>query len=93
MPSGAPGPDLPSTNRAATEKLAGQPVGRRLKIVSFSLPLDIYQRLLELGLTIGSECLVVRYAPLGDPMEVKVRGYWLSLRASEAEGVQVQALA
>lgn len=84
---------MPSTNRAATEKLAGQPVGRRLKIVNFSLPLDIYQRLLELGLTIGSECLVVRYAPLGDPMEVKVRGYWLSLRASEAEGVQVQALA
>lgn len=74
------------------EKLAGQPVGRRVKIVSFSLPGDVHQRLLEMGLTAGTECAVVRYAPLGDPMELKVRGYFLSLRTSEAQGVQVQPL-
>ena len=85
-------PPTAETPLAPTESLARQPVGRRLKIVSFTLPLDIYQRLLELGLTVGSECSVVRYAPLGDPMEVRVRGYGLSLRATEAEGVRVQAL-
>lgn len=74
----------------AVGKLAGQPVGRRLRIAGYSLPADVQQRLLEMGLTIGTECTVVRYAPLGDPMELKVRGYFLSLRAAEAEGVQVQ---
>lgn len=95
LPSSNLRPLLPfpqGVNLEDTESLAGQPVGRRLKIVNFALPLDIYQRLLELGLTVGSECRVVRYAPLGDPMEVRVRGYGLSLRATEAEGVRVQAL-
>jgi ferrous iron transport protein A len=71
------------------EKLAGQPVGRKLKIVGFTLPADIYQRLLEMGLTKGTPCTVVRYAPMGDPIELKVRGYSLSLRLAEAAGVQV----
>jgi Fe2+ transport system protein FeoA len=72
--------------------LAGQPVKRRLKIVNLVLPGDVQQRLLEMGLTIGTECSVVRYAPLGDPMEIKVRGYFLSLRKAEAEGIQVEVL-
>jgi len=71
------------------EKLAGQPEGRRLKIIGFALPPDVQQRLLEMGLTTGTECTVMRYAPMGDPMELKVRGYCLSLRIAEAEGVHV----
>lgn len=74
------------------ERLAGQPVGRRLKITGYQLAPDLEQRLLELGLTLGTECVVVRYAPLGDPMEVKVRGYGLSLRATEAAGIEVEAV-
>jgi ferrous iron transport protein A len=61
--------------------------------VGFSLPPDIRQRLLELGLTTGTQCKVMRYAPLGDPMQVMVRSYVLSIRASEAEGVLVSAAA
>ena len=76
-------------HKPLVEKLAGQPVGRKLKIVGFVLPPDIYQRLLEMGLTKGTECTVVRYAPMGDPIELKVRGYSLSLRLAEAAGVQV----
>lgn len=72
------------------ECLAGQPVGRRLRIAGLGLAADVRQRLMEMGLTAGTECSVVRYAPLGDPMQVKIRGYLLSLRASEAEGVQVR---
>lgn len=79
----------PSTT---TEKLAGQPVGRLLRITGFALPEDIEQRLLEMGLTVGTDCTVLRYAPMGDPLEIKVRGYCLSLRLHEAEGVQVLPL-
>ncbi len=72
------------------ECLAGQPVGRALRIVGFSHAADLRQRLLELGFTIGTECKVLRYAPLGDPMQVLVRGYTLSMRSTEAEGVLVE---
>ena len=78
--------------KTTAETLASQPVGRRLKIAGYSLPDDGEQRLLEMGLTIGTECIVMRYAPLGDPMELKVRGYFLSLRKSEAEGVRVHPI-
>ncbi|HLP00433.1 MAG TPA: FeoA family protein [Opitutaceae bacterium] len=69
--------------------LAGQPVGTRAKITGFALPPNTHQRLLEMGLTTGTECTVVRYAPLGDPLEIRVRGYHLSLRQSEAAGVHI----
>ena len=69
--------------------LAGQPVGTRAKVTGIALPPATHQRLLEMGLTVGTECTVVRYAPLGDPIEIKVRGYHLSLRQSEAAGIQV----
>lgn len=82
----------PAQKKSAIETLAGQPVGRTLKIVGFVLPPDVYQRLLEMGLTKGTTCTVMRYAPMGDPIEVKVRGYSLSLRLAEAAGVQVSCL-
>jgi ferrous iron transport protein A len=74
----------------SSSTLAGQSVGQRLKIKGFTLPEAVRLRLLEMGLTEGIECRVVRYAPLGDPMEVQVRGYFLSLRKVEAEGVLVE---
>lgn len=70
--------------------LAGRPIGERIKITGFSLPEGVRLRLLEMGLTEGAECRIVRYAPLGDPMEVQVRGYFLSLRTEEAKGVLVE---
>jgi Fe2+ transport system protein FeoA len=92
-PSGQAQPASPHKPAVAPhETLAGQPVGRKLKIVGFSLAPDIYQRLLEMGLTKGTACTVVRYAPMGDPIELKVRGYSLSLRLAEAAGVQVSCL-
>ncbi|MGD0093328.1 MAG: FeoA family protein [Planctomycetota bacterium] len=50
----------------------------------------LYQRLLEMGLYEGAEVRVVRFAPLGDPMEILVHGYNLSLRKAEAARVQVE---
>jgi Fe2+ transport system protein FeoA len=62
-------------------------VGARGRVAAFSLPAETRQRLNEMGLTAGVECTLVRVAPLGDPIEVRVRGYHLSLRKSEAQGI------
>ena len=72
--------------------LAELAVGGRARITGFTLAAEIRQRLMEMGLTKGAECQLVRFAPLGDPVELKVRGYNLSLRKSEAQGILVQAL-
>lgn len=48
-------------------------------------------RLLEMGITPGIEIEVVRKAPMGFPIEIKLRGYLLSLRESEAKCIEVQA--
>ncbi len=66
--------------------------GDRCKVSTIDLPGSARGRVMELGLTVGVTVEVVRFAPLGDPMEIKVRGGHLSLRKSEASGIQVQKL-
>ena len=51
---------------------------------------DVLLRLMEMGLTEGTPVTVVRFAPLGDPIEITARGYHLSLRRAEAAGVLLQ---
>ena len=51
---------------------------------------EIRERLLEMGLTKGTSVEVIRLAPLGDPIEIKIRGYRLSLRRKEAEAVIIR---
>ena len=46
-------------------------------------------RLMEMGLLVGTPVEVVRFAPLGDPVEIKVRGYHLTLRRHEADQILV----
>jgi len=48
------------------------------------------QRLMEMGLIEGAEVKVVRVAPLGDPLEIEVQNYQLSLRKAEAERVELE---
>jgi ferrous iron transport protein A len=50
-------------------------------------------RLLEMGVLVGTPVEVVRYAPLGDPVEIKVRGYYLSLRKLDADQIWVRSAA
>lgn len=52
---------------------------------------ETQQRLLEMGVSDGAEVEVLRYAPLGDPMEIFVRGFHLTLRKSEASLVQLES--
>lgn len=50
----------------------------------------VRQRLMEMGLIKGTPIELVRFAPMGDPIEVRVRGYRLSLRKVEAEAIVVR---
>ena len=52
----------------------------------------IRQRLLDMGVGRGTEVLVERHAPLGDPVEVLIKGYHLALRMSEAKDIDVEVL-
>ncbi len=47
------------------------------------------QRLLEMGILRGTSIEVIRFAPMGDPIDIKIRGYHLSLRREEAQGIIV----
>lgn len=58
--------------------------------MSLDLPPTIKQRMMEMGLTPGASCSIIRFAPLGDPIELKIRGYHLSIRKSEAQGILVE---
>jgi ferrous iron transport protein A len=50
------------------------------------------RRLMDMGVLVGEEVQVMKVAPLGDPLEVKVKGYSLSLRKKEAQGIAVEVL-
>ncbi len=65
--------------------------GDRARIVAWSTDVPP-ARLLEMGMLPGSEIELVRYAPLGDPIDIKVRGFHLSIRKSEASLVQVDVI-
>ena len=72
-------------------KISDLHVGEAAKVVSFELAAAAYrQKLISLGLTPGTRFVVNRVAPLGDPIEITVRGFSLSLRKQEADIMTVQ---
>lgn len=70
--------------------LAELPIGSRANVTRVEGVDELSCRLMEMGLTPGVELRVIGVAPLGDPLELEVRGYRLSVRKSEAARVQVQ---
>ncbi len=65
------------------------PLGLPARVRSLACDRAVRRRLLELGLLPGTQVEVVRRAPLGDPLELRLRGYRLSLRAGEASAIEV----
>lgn len=63
--------------------------GERAVIAGVDCPPAIARRLMELGVLPGTEVQVIRRAPLGDPLEIALRGVRLSLRKSEARHIDV----
>ena len=67
-------------------------VGQKAVIYNFVVESDDCERIEEMGVTPGEAVEVIRYAPMGDPIEIKIRGYLLSLRKEEADLIQVELI-
>jgi len=67
-------------------------IGEKARVEAIAGDDAVMQRLLEMGLCEGEEIEILGFAPLGDPMEIRLRDYRLSLRRAEAARVTVTAL-
>lgn len=72
------------------QPLTALPPGSTATVAEIKLPPEFRPRLMEMGLLVGTPVQLVRFAPLGDPVEIKVRGYHLSLRRHEADHIWVK---
>lgn len=72
--------------------LADLQIGQRGRVREVSGDGDVAVRLLEMGMTPGAEVELIGRAPLGDPLEFSLRGYYLSIRQAEAALVMIDAL-
>ncbi len=66
-------------------------IGDTVKVVKLHGEGAVKRRIMDMGITKGVEIYIRKVAPLGDPVEVTVRGYELSIRKSDAEMVEVSA--
>lgn len=65
-------------------------IGESAKVVKLHGEGAVKRRIMDMGITKGVELYVRKVAPLGDPIEIKVRGYELSLRKADAEMIEVE---
>ncbi len=65
-------------------------VGKTAKVVKLHGEGAVKRRIMDMGITKGVEVFVRKLAPLGDPVEISVRGYELSLRKSDTEMIEVE---
>lgn len=65
-------------------------IGHKARVVKLHGEGAVKRRIMDMGLTKGVEVYVRKLAPLGDPVEINVRGYELSLRKADAEMIEVE---
>lgn len=65
-------------------------VGETVKVIKLTGEGAVKRRIMDMGITKGVEVYIRKVAPLGDPVEVTVRGYELSLRKADAEMIEVE---
>ena len=73
-----------------SQPLTSLAAGSSGTVTDIRIPSEHRGRILEMGLLVGTPVELVRFAPLGDPVEIKVRGYHLTLRKHEAELIWVR---
>ncbi len=81
-----------SLKSAAALKLKKLLPGEKAKILKISGRSALNKRILDMGVTPGAVVEIERIAPLGDPIDIKVRGYHLSLRKEETDGIEVERI-
>ena len=65
-------------------------VGQRVKVLKLEGTGPVKRRIMDMGITKGEDIYVRKAAPLGDPIEITIRGYELSLRKADSEMIQVE---
>ncbi len=70
--------------------LKNVPIGKTVKVVKIAGEGAIKRRIMDMGITKGVDIYVRKVAPLGDPVEIQVRGYELSLRKADADMIEVE---
>ena len=65
-------------------------VGQTVKVTRLNGDGPVKRRIMDMGITKGSEIFIRKVAPLGDPVEITVRGYELSVRKNDAQCVEVE---
>ncbi|QGP93934.1 FeoA domain protein [Neomoorella glycerini] len=76
----------------STRALSELGKGARARVIKIAAKGELRRRLLDMGVVPGTEVAIAGVAPLGDPIEVKVKGYHLSLRKKEAAAILVEHL-
>ena len=69
--------------------LTNLPIGATAKVVAVKGNNAISRRLMEMGVVPGVSVRVIKSAPFGDPLEIRVRGYHLAMRKNEADAIEV----
>ena len=83
-----------SANDPAELKFSDLRVGSQGRVLGFEKTEPAYRKkLMAMGLTPGVEFTVTRLAPLGDPVEIRLRGFSLTLRKAEAQALRLEAVA
>ena len=67
------------------------PYGNQVKIVKVHGDGSVRRRIMDMGITKGCDVFVRKVAPLGDPIEITVRGYEMSIRKADAQMIEVEA--
>jgi ferrous iron transport protein A len=75
--------------RKKVRTLRDAKVGETVKVAKLSGEGAVKRRIMDMGITKGSEIYIRKVAPLGDPVEINIRGYELSVRKADAEMVQL----
>ncbi len=73
-----------------SQPLSNLTVGTTAIVTEIKVSPEKRARLMEMGLLMGTRVELIRFAPLGDPVEIKIRGYHLTLRKHEAEQIWVR---
>jgi ferrous iron transport protein A len=66
--------------------------GRKVRVIKLDGRGALKKRIMDMGITVNTELFVRKVAPLGDPVEITVRGYELSLRKADIEIIQVEEI-
>ncbi len=82
---------LPRKRVVENTSLAQLPIGSEARVVAVTGSGSVARRLMEMGVIPGAQVSVIKTAPLGDPIQVRVRGYHLALRRAEAQTITVIA--